>query len=91
MKRSPDSLVNIATLKSQLAKYLRMVRAGRQVIVTDHRQPVARIVPYESSPPLETIKPKRSFEEVAKLRGMGSGDGQMVDSLALLMKERGKR
>ena len=37
--------VGIRELKSTLSECVRQVRAGRTIVVTDHGQPVARIVP----------------------------------------------
>lgn len=38
--------VKIAVLKAKLSNYLHRVRQGEQIIVTDRKTPVARIVPY---------------------------------------------
>ena len=38
--------VKIADLKAKLSSYLRRVRKGEQVIVTDRDTPVARLIPY---------------------------------------------
>ena len=40
-----EKRVGIRELKSTLSECLRDVRAGRTVVVTDHGQPVARIIP----------------------------------------------
>lgn len=37
--------VGIRDLKSKLSEYMRRVRAGEIVVITDHGQPVGRIVP----------------------------------------------
>lgn len=42
-------------LKARLGQYLRSVRAGGEVVVTDRDQPVARIVPFRE--PLERADP----------------------------------
>ena len=40
--------VSKSTLKARLLEYLRhLEETGEEVIITDHRVPVARIVPYE--------------------------------------------
>jgi prevent-host-death family protein len=36
-------------LKAKLGKYMRAVRSGKEVVVTDRDQPVARLVPYDAS------------------------------------------
>jgi len=35
-------------LKARMGRYMRAVRAGAEVVVTDRDQPVARLVPYRS-------------------------------------------
>ena len=37
--------VGVRELKTQLSKYLRQVKAGRSIVITDHGKPVGRIVP----------------------------------------------
>lgn len=39
-------------LKARMGEYLRAVRAGKEVVVTDRDRPVARLLPYEEAPPL---------------------------------------
>ena len=41
--------VGIRELKSSLSECVREVRAGRSIVVTDHGQPVARIIPEAAS------------------------------------------
>jgi len=38
-------VIGVAQLKARLSEYLARVRAGGEVLVTDHGRPVARIVP----------------------------------------------
>ena len=85
------TFVNIATLKAQLAKYLRMVRSGRDVIVTDHKLPVARLVPIESAAVLETVKPDRPFSECSRREVPPLEGNGKIDSLSALLSERGSR
>lgn len=47
----PESSVGIRELKANLSKYLRRVKSGRTVLITDRGKPVGRIVPVEQ--PLE--------------------------------------
>lgn len=44
-------------LKAKMGQYMRAVRAGEEIVVTDRDQPVARLVPYRQAEP-------RSGEEV---------------------------
>ena len=51
--------------KMKLGKYMRAVRAGKQVLVTDRAQPVARLVPYaagESEAPSLQISQHRAVD-----------------------------
>jgi prevent-host-death family protein len=41
--------VGVRELKSQLSKYLRQVKAGRTVVITEHGKAVGRLVPAEMS------------------------------------------
>jgi prevent-host-death family protein len=41
-------VVGVAQLKAKLSEYLARVRAGEEVLVTDHGRPVARIVPAQT-------------------------------------------
>jgi len=47
-----EMTVGIRDLKARLSEYLRRVRAGEAILITDHGKPVGRIIPAESS--LET-------------------------------------
>jgi prevent-host-death family protein len=83
--------VNIATLKAQLAKYLRLVRSGRSVIVTDHRLPVARLVPFEGELVFQTIQPEVEFSKFARREIPALENKDQIDTLAFLQRERGNR
>ena len=47
-----EKLVSVAVLKARLSEFLRNVRAGETVVVTDRGQPVARLTPLEGVPAL---------------------------------------
>jgi prevent-host-death family protein len=38
----------VARLKAELSRYLRLVKSGEEILVTEHRIPVARLVPIDS-------------------------------------------
>ncbi len=67
-----------------------MVRSGGEVIITDHRQPVARLVPFEQLGSLATLPAKGKFSEVAGIH-VAPLAGKPIDSSAALENERGKR
>ena len=96
MKWSPkkkETSVNIATLKAQLAKYLRLVKGGEEIVVLDHKMLVARLIPIEleSRKPLDSIKPKANFSGFLKLKGPAPEKTPKIDILTLLLAERGSR
>jgi prevent-host-death family protein len=60
----------VAKLKAHLSKYLRLVRAGEEILVTDRDVPVARIVPVgDLGSDLESL---RDLERQGVLK-LGSG------------------
>ena len=38
---------SVSELKAKLGRFMAMARAGKEVVITDRGQPVARLVPYE--------------------------------------------
>jgi len=72
--------VGIAELKGKLSEYLRAVRHGGEVVITDRATPIARLVPYEKSRTrLGTIPATMSLKEFDKLpffvpKGLRPGD-----------------
>ena len=75
--------VGIRELKSHLSEYLRQVKAGETVIITDRGQPVGRIVPVA-----------QSLQE--RLEGMVQGglilwSGSKLSPLAPVARTQGER
>ena len=72
--------VNVATLKSQLSKYLEIVKHGEEIVITSHGEEIARMVPFENSEvqpidwqeylkvhkPLKTLKKVVSSAEIIR-------------------------
>lgn len=44
-----QTTVGIRELKERLATYMRQVKAGKTVVITEHGKPVGRIVPVQAS------------------------------------------
>lgn len=42
----------IAELKARLSEYLKIVKSGTEVVVTERGNPIARIIPYQKTDPL---------------------------------------
>ncbi len=64
------SSVPVSALKASLSRYLRRVKAGEEVIVTERDRPVAKIVPITS--PAGTPEHLRRLEREGRIR-LGSG------------------
>jgi prevent-host-death family protein len=60
----------VASLKAQLSKFLRLVKAGEEILVTDRDVPVAKIVPVGQPGPGE--ESLRDLERQGLLR-VGTG------------------
>jgi len=81
--------VKIAELKDHLSEHLRAVENGAEVEVMDRNRPIARIVPIPGPQRIKIIAPKRPFTEMRNKIYRSSG--WPIDSLELLLEERGSR
>jgi prevent-host-death family protein len=81
------STVRIADLKARLSEHLRAVRRGRTLTVLDRDTPIARIVPYDESEPLQVRRATRKPGEVP----LPPPPGRPTDSLAVLLEDRASR
>ena len=85
--------VGVAELKNNLSRELRAVEAGEEVEVMDRYRPIARIVPITAAAARGQgirIRPaRRPFAEIRDRR-YEPLPGKL-DSLTLLMEERGER
>jgi prevent-host-death family protein len=79
--------VGIADLKAHLSLHLRKVRGGRSIVVVDRGTPIAQIVPYDVSAPLEV---RRATRKPSDLRSPGP-PATGTDSLRVLLDDRGTR
>jgi prevent-host-death family protein len=81
--------VSVATLKTNLSRYLAAVQKGKEIVVTSHRHPIARIVPPQKSgaDDLRIIPAKRPVSSLKKIKGLNL----KVDLLAELLADRRRR
>jgi len=86
--------VSSSRLKAKLGQYMRAVRQGKSVLVTDRDEPVARLVPIDSDPqrggvvairPRDPTAPPLGRVQVRGLRTRG------IDTMALLLEDRARR
>ena len=79
------NIVNIATLKERLSHYLSLVRGGEEVIVTSHKQAVARILPV-AAPDADPRKPLRPVSDLRRVKGIKTA--KSVSAVEWLLEER---
>lgn len=93
MNGSLKKSINIAELKAKLSKYLRLVKSGEEIIILDHKMPVAKIssINRDEENALDTIKAKDSFSLLASLKVEPLSEKPKIDILTLLQDERGSR
>jgi len=92
MRKPLKNRVQISELKPNLSRYLRAAQRGRRTTVLDRETPIAVIGPVGGAPEekgLEVIPAVQSHEALAGI-AVSPIRGK-VDSLALLLEERGER
>lgn len=85
--------VSSSKLKAHLGRYLRTVRRGAEIVITDREQPVARLVPYGG-----TGKPALCVSQARDPAAPALGD-VTVEAIAyagtstteMLLEDRGRR
>jgi len=80
--------VNVATLKEKLSYYLRLVREGKEIVVTSHRHRVARILP-PSGLSAEVTGPSRSVKDLKKIKGIKPR--RSLSGVQTLLEDRRRR
>ncbi len=80
--------VSVATLKSNLSGYLDAVKNGSEIIVTSHRHPIARLVPFEKSRhELGILPAAKPISSLRKLEGISL----RFDPVKFLLQDRRRR
>ena len=63
--------VSVATLKSKLSEDLAAVKKGKEIIVTSHQHPIARLAPLEKPlAELEVMPAMKPISSLKKIRGI---------------------
>ena len=75
--------VGVRELKSRLSEYLRRVRAGETVLITDRGPPVGRIVP--------VAQPLQDRLEAMAQAGLNLWSGKKLEPMAPVARTRGER
>ena len=80
--------VSVADLKNNLSGYLEAVKNGREIMVTSHRHPIARLVPIENSlSDLGIIPASKPISSLKKIKGISLN----FDPLEFLLEDRRRR
>ena len=76
--------VSVATLKNNLSHYLAAAKQGKEIIVTSHRHPIARIVPAETAAAegVKIIPAKKSVSSLKRIKGIKLDVDLVADLLA---------
>lgn len=84
--------VKIAEFRNRLSTYLKKVRHGAEVIITDRDTPIGRLVPYEKSDeeePFEMIPPPNGWGSLGKIKFTPvSKNYHVVDDLLAQRRKR---
>jgi len=76
--------VSVATLKSKLSHYLKIVKKGTEIIVTSHQHPIARLSPLKENlrPALKVTPAQKPISSVKNLKGIKLNVDLVADLLA---------
>lgn len=91
MKQSVVREVGVARLKAHLSEYLRRVRGGEEVIVTDRDMPIAKIVPSTRKSRLVIRKPEPGAPPPSKIKFLPPIDLGGLDPVQVLLEDRSRR
>jgi prevent-host-death family protein len=74
-------------LKAKMGRYMRAIRAGRELVITDRGEPVARLLPYRDHPnvaglvvsqPRDPTAPPLGLVDVRPIRYDGTSTTQLL-------------
>lgn len=57
-------------LKSGLSHYLESTRRGEEIVVTAHKHPVARLIPYVEADRIPIVRPTLSSSTLKRISGV---------------------
>lgn len=84
------TIVNVAKLKNDLSKYLRLVKNGHEIVITDHKKPVAKVIPLPSDCSLEFLEPTDDLSLLYRLSKRPI-EKHTWSAVKMLIEERQKR
>lgn len=83
--------VKVGELRNKLSSYLKRVRRGAEVVITDRETPIGKIIPYTSptEEKFEIIPPAKGYEGFSKLDFPDMDID--FDPVEILLEDRRKR
>ena len=90
MKRS-SSYINVASLKAKLAMFLRQVKTGEELVITDRQVPIAKIVPFSEDTGFKLLPAKEDFSRFSQQSFPKIPILENFNSTHFLLEDRKKR
>lgn len=84
--------VKVGEFRNKLSRYLKKVREGREIVITDRETPIGRVIPYKKGKSEEVLtiqEPPEGYEGLAKLSFPDLP--VKVDAVELLLEDRRRR
>lgn len=84
--------VKVGEFRNKLSRYLKKVREGREIVITDRETPIGRVIPYKKNKSEEILtiqEPPEGYEGLAKLSFPPISCP--IDPVELLLEDRKKR
>jgi prevent-host-death family protein len=78
--------VSIREMKNSLSKYLKLVQAGKPVVITDHGKPVAQLMPVSES---TADAVQEDIRRIHSLPWVRPGDGGKIQGARKAVRLRG--
>lgn len=84
--------VKVGELRNRLSQYLKKVRQGGEILISDRETPIGRIIPFRKGKgegPIQVMEPAKGYGGLAKIHFPDIECS--IDPLGLLMEDRRKR
>ena len=83
--------VKVGELRNHLSRYLKKVKSGQEITITDRETPIGRLLPYSKSKEekFEIIEPPDGYEGLSKLNFPDILTD--IDPVDILLEDRRKR
>ena len=87
-RTSVEDRVNVAGAKARLSHYLALAKKGHEIVITEHKNPIAKIVPFlEAQDGFQVIEASEAPGLILELALAGSVVRDW-DSVSLLLEDR---